>query len=394
MEFEQYLFEEFGLSSLALARLFLAYDPAVRNVNPPESSLAKELASRFSEGRLDVGAIGRLISWRDAFWQSKPRKPTLDPAVNLYLDTPSTFAIVKAIFRLDRKAIEAGLEFEFTNRWKFDELPAYLPKEFGQIMCQINSMHRPSKALVETLELRQHHINTARLRKSRHENCLVQAEAAESRLGVFVADPALILRAENAVRLALADKGESSNLRRMNFGETYRRTNADIVDDLAGALGIGIRIYGLSERYQYELFPGFSGRKFSEIFLEIAREDPRIFVNLLLRADYWWTRECLRPREAHEAAELIFKFYFRGLDMTYFWAVIAEGDWSKTGIHVRPWEDVKMVKLNYLAGFMRDSGEWLKVFLAIASSPNVKRYYAAHTKRAGQSWEDELRWRT
>ena len=394
LDLEQFLYEEYGLSSLALARLFLSHDLAVRKLNPPDHALSRELYARFAKGRLDTDVIRRLASKRDLAWQAKPRTPALDAAVNLYLHEPSTFKLVKRIFLLDQAAIEERLDFTFNNRVKLDDLPPTLPKEFGQIMCQINAMHRPSKALVETLELRRLHIERVRYRKSRHEACLAHAKSADSRFGTFEPDSELIRSAENALRLALADKGESSDLRRKRLGDDYRRTDADIVDDIASSLGLDIRIYGLSERYQHELFPGFEGRRFSEIFLEIARDDPNIFVQLMLRADYWWSRECSKPRDVFDAAELMFKFYFHELDMTYFWAVIAEGDWSKTGIHVHPWEDIKIVKLTYLAEQIGSTSGWLRAFVQIASSPNVKRFYKAHTRRAGQSWDDDLRWRT
>jgi hypothetical protein len=343
-ELDRHLFHEYGLSTVALARLFLIFDSQVRLRAPKIDALEGELHRRFEEGALQLSAIGALAAKRDEAWTSAisiesldspspvhiPKASQVEEAFNLYRVGDVDVEMFKIYFQANfgrlRRAISPSLDQGFRRQLWAD--PVLAGKVLTFVLNQEGFNRDSIAAQVEARRFRRNELDARRaeetamhvalIRRNARRNDVakrwekVQAEhVRRGRLGLeFAAGKHELTRIES-LRQESVENG-------LTPIDAFQREFFPVGTDLL-----------LLHSWYWECFelPADGTRPLIDIVAENIELEPGFALAIYRTIADWFERDLAAVRPGEDKNKLLFRLLFPQLPPTAFWKVVISGDW-------------------------------------------------------------------
>lgn len=407
--FEEFLFNNYGLTPLALARLFLALDPQVKEAKPSERHLVAELERRYKASSLNVQAIEKLVSRRNDAWSrstslksdvagsqaSLPKAERVKQAFALFEEEPGQFEFLYSYLQANEANIAAatGVSLRVGVRNLVCQNPLLAGKLFAYLTSQ------PDFSLTTLIDKKRE--RDAAREWDEQKKALQKAQMAKS-LERKRARERAARRWDKLRRQLLKLEIDPSRFKTLQveedlldkFSTRYRK-----LDDLAFIeksterfLPKGIKLVALHRLFEEDVYLyEDAGRLYVSILREMIEVDSGVFLSIYRALNYRFMTRVSHISHPSERCKYLLQVLYPRLSSSSLWVIIKRGDWGAIVDQPNLQEPDFEARWLFLENLSSDPWEWCLKLEALAEELSMKelRLYA---QAAGDRWDPAERW--
>lgn len=421
--FEKYLFDQWGLNSIALSRLAISFAMQSSKVSATWDQVEREFRNAFHEDRFPVNKVEKIVRYRDLCWKSNvnlewspgvqaqyAQKPhsVRNQALELYGVQLATYSEFKQYLHSKRHGLPSeALRGKFG---KLDNLKNSNPKVLGQLLsiaaqdpnCNRLDLANLARLVQERKDLEQARRNRERaLAFARFEEKLRQQQRQLETKQRMERNKSRLARSREESKL------RSLDVRHIDFNpktseEIFRlfsRVKSGSLDPIEAIaeykrdfLPDGVNVYALCAQYESVFrFSEENDHYYYQVISKMGHESSWALHEILMHSTLWFEQDIAKIHDPARRLRHVYEHFFSRADPHGLEVIIRKGNWSSVSGVDSKLESSFEARWQYLEELSSNPWIWNITVDEIASRIPY-RLLGLYRAEAGDPWDSSSRW--